>query len=60
VWQVLDLGEEARAAAVRQKAAAEGLRLGKGLPGCVVICPPLDVEDEELVRGAAILKKALG
>jgi 4-aminobutyrate aminotransferase-like enzyme len=59
LWQVLDLGDELKADAVRKAAFRRGLRLGKGLPGRLVIAPPLCVNDDEMKNGVARLEQAL-
>ena len=59
LWQVLQLGDEAKATSVRERALAAGLRLGRGLPGRVVLAPPVCVDDDETQRGLAILAKVL-
>jgi succinylglutamic semialdehyde dehydrogenase len=59
LWQVVDLGDELRADAVRKAAIRRGLRLGKGLPGRVVMAPPLGVDDEQITAGVARLEAAM-
>ena len=58
LWQVLDLGDELKADAVRKAAWRRGLRLGKGLPGHVIIAPPLSVSAVEITSGIARLEQA--
>jgi 4-aminobutyrate aminotransferase-like enzyme len=59
LWQVLDVGDELRADALRKAAFRRGLRLGKGLPGHVVIAPPLSIRDDEMRAGLGRLEQAL-
>jgi len=59
LWQVVELGDELRADAVRKAAIRRGLRLGKGLPGRVVLAPPLGVDDEQIATGVARLEAAM-
>lgn len=59
LWQVLDLGDEQRADAVRKAALRRGLRLGKGFPGRIVMAPPLGVLDTDVEQGVARLEQAL-
>lgn len=59
LWQVLDLGDELRADAVRKAALRRGLRLGKGLPGRVILAPALGVPDDEVEQGVARLEQAM-
>lgn len=59
LWQVLDLGDELKADALRKSAFRRGLRLGRGLPGRVVLAPPLCVGDDELKGGLARLEQAV-
>jgi acetylornithine/succinyldiaminopimelate/putrescine aminotransferase len=59
LWQVIDFADEMRADAVRKGALRRGLRLGKGLPGRVVIAPPLSVSEDEMAGGIARLELAL-
>ena len=58
LWQVLDLGDEPKADALRKAAWRRGLRLGKGLPGHVIIAPPLSLGEEETRSGIARLEQA--
>ena len=59
LWQVLDVGDEARAEAIRKHALRRGLRVGKGLPGRIVLGPPVCVADEEIVAGLQRLQQAV-
>jgi succinylglutamate-semialdehyde dehydrogenase len=59
LWQVLDLGDELRADALRKAAFRRGLRLAKGLPGHVVLAPPICVSDEETKSGMGRLEQAV-
>ena len=59
LWQVLDLGDELKADALRKGAFRRGLRVGKGLPGRVVLAPPICVGDDELRNGLARLEQAV-
>lgn len=59
LWQVLDLGDELKADALRKGAFRRGLRLAKGLPGHVVIAPPLSIVDEEMKSGLTRLEQAV-
>lgn len=59
LWHVFDLGDEAKAAKVIDVALERGLRLGRGLPGRVVVCPPLDVTAGDTERGLSILADVL-
>ena len=59
LWQVLDLGDELKADAVRKAAWRRGLRLGKGLPGHVIIAPPLVLSDADIKSGIARLEQAV-
>ena len=59
LWQVLDVGDEMKADAVRKGALRRGLRLGRGLPGHVVLAPPLGVTDNEMKSGIARLEQAV-
>jgi 4-aminobutyrate aminotransferase-like enzyme len=59
LWQVLDIGDELKADAVRKAALRRGLRVGKGFPGRVVLAPPLCVNDAEIQSGLSRLEQAL-
>ena len=59
LWQVLDVGDELKADAVRKAALRRGLRLGKGLPGHIVLAPPLCVTEAEMKSGVARLEQAV-
>jgi 4-aminobutyrate aminotransferase-like enzyme len=59
LWQVLDLGDELRADAARKAALRRGLHLGKGMPGRIVLAPPLSVSESEVEQGVARLDQAL-
>jgi succinylglutamate-semialdehyde dehydrogenase len=58
LWQVLDLGDETKADALRKAAWRRGLRLRKGLPGHVIIAPSLCVSDAETKSGIARFEQA--
>jgi 4-aminobutyrate aminotransferase-like enzyme len=58
LWQVLDLGDELKADALRKAAFRRGLRLAKGLPGHVVLAPPICIADDEMKTGLARLEQA--
>ncbi len=57
LWQALSLGD--RAEKFVHSLRDRGLRVAAGLPGRVVLCPPLCVTDDEVHRGTAIVKDAL-
>ena len=59
LWQVVDVGDEARADAIRKGALRRGLQIGKGLPGRLVLSPPLCVADGEVQAGLQRLQQAL-
>ncbi len=59
LWQVLDLGDVLKADALKKGAFRRGLRLGRGLPGRVVLAPPLCVSDDEVQAGLARLEQAV-
>ena len=59
LWQVLDVGDEARADAIRKGALRRGLRLGKGMPGRLVLAPPLCVTDDDIQAGLGRLVQAM-
>ncbi len=59
LWQVVDVGDEARADAIRKGALRRGLRLAKGLPGRLVLAPPLCVVDDDIKQGLARLEQAM-
>ena len=59
LWQVLDLVDEGRADALRKAALRRGLRLGRGLPGRVVLAPALSATDDEMAAGIQRLEQAL-
>ena len=59
LWQVLDFENEDQAEAFLRKCYDAGLRLGRGLPGKVVVAPPLTLTEAEMQAGLAILTKAL-
>jgi 4-aminobutyrate aminotransferase-like enzyme len=59
LWQVLDVGDELKADAVRKAALRRGVRLGKGFPGRVLLVPPLCVNDAEIVSGIARVEQAI-
>lgn len=59
LWQVLDLGDELRADAVRKAALRRGLHLGKGLPGRVVMAPAVCIDTAEIEAGVARLEQAM-
>lgn len=60
LWQVVDVGDEHRADAIRKGALRRGLRLGKGMPGRLVLSPPLCVTDEDIGLGLSRLAQAIG
>ena len=59
LWQVVDVGDEARADTIRKGALRRGLRLGKGMPGRIVLAPPLCVSDDDIQQGLARLGQAM-
>lgn len=59
LWQVLELGDELQADRLRKAAFRRGLRLGRGLPGRVVLAPPVCIDDEEMNAGIARLEQAV-
>jgi 4-aminobutyrate aminotransferase-like enzyme len=60
LWQVVDLGDEGRADAIRKGALRRGLQIGKGLPGRLVLSPPLCIKDSDIHAGLQRLQQALG
>ena len=59
LWQVIDVGDEAKANTIRQHALRRGLRIGKGLPGRLVLSPAVSVGDDELAAGLQRLQQAV-
>ena len=59
LWQVIELGDEMKADAVRKAALRRGLRLGRGLPGRIVLAPPLCADDAEMQTGIQRLEQAM-
>ncbi|MFO7565712.1 MAG: aminotransferase class III-fold pyridoxal phosphate-dependent enzyme [Enhygromyxa sp.] len=62
LYRTLSLGDPARAEAVRERARAGNLLLGRGLPDTLVLAPPLDVSPAA-IRGpirAALLEAIAG
>jgi acetylornithine/succinyldiaminopimelate/putrescine aminotransferase len=59
LWQVVDVGEEAKADAMRKGALRRGLRLATGLPGRLVLAPLLCVSDDDIKQGLSRLERAM-
>jgi RHH-type proline utilization regulon transcriptional repressor/proline dehydrogenase/delta 1-pyrroline-5-carboxylate dehydrogenase len=59
LWQVLDFGDETKAEKFLRNCYAQGLRLGRGLPGRVVIAPSLTMDETEMKQGLKIIAQAL-
>ena len=59
MWQVLDFGDESKAEDFLTKCYAQGLRLGRGLPGRVVVAPSLMLDEAEMKKGLAIIAQAI-
>jgi succinylglutamate-semialdehyde dehydrogenase len=59
LWQVLDCHNEGKADAVRKAAWRRGLRLARGLPGRVVLAPPLTLDHTSIELGLQALQAAL-
>ena len=51
LWQVLDFGDAEQAEAFLSKCYSQGLRLGRGLPGRVVVAPSLMLDEAEMKKG---------
>ena len=58
-WQVLDFEDANRAETFLRACYDNGLRLGRGLPGRVVVAPPLTVTDGEMKKAFEIMAKAI-
>jgi acetylornithine/succinyldiaminopimelate/putrescine aminotransferase len=59
LWQVLDFGDSAKAETFLRACYDQGLRLGRGLPGRVVVAPSLVMDEAEMKKGLKIIAQAL-
>jgi succinylglutamic semialdehyde dehydrogenase len=57
LWWSLQLDKEEEAEELRERAKVEGLILGRGEPGCIIISPPISVDESEWKRGLLMLEK---
>ena len=55
----LELESEDRARLVLERAREQGLRLTRGLPGRVMVLPPVNVQDAEIDEGMRRLSRVL-
>jgi succinylglutamate-semialdehyde dehydrogenase len=60
LYATVDVGDAAARDALLAGAQTEGLRLGRGLGGRVVVAPPIDLDERARAEGLSRLDRALG
>lgn len=59
LWQALVFKDARTRDQVYRRCLAEGLLLKKGLPTHLIMCPPIDIAESDIVNGVAVVENVL-